>query len=124
MKGLHQENRHLAARDRIVGAVVSVGAAGGNLFGSELVDPIDERTSGAGLVGEHRGCTSRGYVGPAVLTFQEKHRHLSPSDGVIRGIVASATAARDAFGSDLIHPVDERTARAGLVRKHRGRAHW
>src|SRR5215468_10684914 len=114
-KSLDQEDCQLTPVDRVDRAVVSGAAAGGDAFGSELVDPVDVRTAGARLVGEQSGRTCGRCVGAAVLGLQEEHGHLPPIHGSARTIVSCTATARDAFGGELVDPVDEWTAGAGLV---------
>ena len=73
-----QEHRHLAARVRIVRAVVVASAAGGDPRTVELLDPRRVGIAGRDVVEDARG--GRRLVGVAAARLQEEDRHLGPGD--------------------------------------------
>ena len=69
--GLQQEDRHLGAGDRVVGAVVAAAAAARDSKGCELFDPRREGIA-CGDVAEHRAGRRRRYFGRPSLDFIRK----------------------------------------------------
>src|SRR5262249_25246042 len=104
---LHEEDRHLAARVEVAGAVVAVAAAARDALGGELIDEVDELCARAGDAVEDRGGARRRSISASVLALEQEHRHLAARDGVAGTVVAVAASARDALGRELVDPVDE-----------------
>ena len=99
-----QEDRHLRARDRQFGAVISIPATGGNAICLQGFDPI-LRPMSDGIQERDRDDGSR--VRISVYATQEEDGHLSARDrafGAIHHRRGSASA-RDAC---RVQPLDER----------------
>ena len=120
VESLREEDRHLPAGDRVVGAVARPAAAGRHDEAGELLDPRRQRHRDRD-VGEdaHR---RRRRVAGAVVDLQEKRRHLRAGDRRGRAVAQGIrrAAARHALGVELLDPVRREVA-GGDVREHRPR---
>src|SRR5215213_420265 len=104
IKRLDQEHCHLRPRDRTLRAICASSTTSRNAFCHQLLDP-----GGCPVIRRHvpkasTGTCVRRSISCTILGTQQENRHLSACGRRFRAVIATATAACDALGCQLLDP--------------------